>query len=128
MRGYPARLWRWCWLVVVAAPAAWAQVPPLPPQLPELPAGDSGAPQVCVSRYGHTGCAARLYAQLLCRTVGAPLELESLQAQLEEQYQQAAIDFTGITPEQVETAAVRYYSPMLCPERSTTIRQLFDAI
>jgi hypothetical protein len=49
-----------------------------------------------------------------------------LQQQLAEQYEQAAIDFRGISVEQVETAAVRYYSPMLCPDKSQQIRQLFN--
>jgi hypothetical protein len=80
----------------------------------------------CVRRFGHTGCAARLYAQLLCASLGtAEGELERMEAKLAEQYDQAAIDFRGITPEQVETAAVRYYAPMLCPEKSPKIRQLF---
>jgi len=52
--------------------------------------------------------------------------LERMEVQLAEQYDQAAIDFRGITPEQVETAAVRYYAPMLCPEKSPQIRQLFN--
>jgi hypothetical protein len=52
--------------------------------------------------------------------------LERMEAELAEQYDQAVIDFRGITPEQVETAAVRYYAPMLCPEKSPQIRQLFD--
>jgi hypothetical protein len=97
--------------------------------LPSLPEAISPELQSCVSRFGHTGCAARLYAGLLCASIGAaagPSELEKLEAQLAEQYDQAAIDFRGITPEQVETAAVRYYTPMLCPERSPQIRQLFN--
>lgn len=49
-----------------------------------------------------------------------------MEAELAEQYDQAVIDFRGITPEQVETAAVRYYAPILCPEKSPQIRQLFD--
>jgi hypothetical protein len=53
-------------------------------------------------------------------------EVERMEAQLAEQYDQAAIDFRGITPEQVETAAVRYYAPILCPEKSPQIRQLFN--
>jgi hypothetical protein len=86
----------------------------------------------CVRRFGHTGCAARLYAQLLCASMGvasglsADGALERMEVQLSEQYDQAAIDFRGITPEQVETAAVRYYAPILCPERSPRIRQLFN--
>jgi hypothetical protein len=53
-------------------------------------------------------------------------KLQSMEVQLAEQYERAAIDFRGISPEQVETAAVRYYAPMLCPETSPQIRQLFN--
>ena len=102
---------------------------PVPPPLPTLPEAISPELQSCVTRFGHTGCAARLYAGLLCASIGSgagPTELEKMEAQLAEQYDQAAIDFRGITPEQVETAAVRYYAPMLCPETSPRIRQLFN--
>ncbi|MBW0166813.1 MAG: hypothetical protein KXJ49_04895 [Vulcanococcus sp.] len=98
-----------------------------PPPLPAVPEPViSPELEGCVRRFGHTGCAARLYAQLLCASLGtAEGELERMEAKLAEQYDQAAIDFRGITPEQVETAAVRYYAPMLCPEKSPKIRQLF---
>ena len=103
-----------------------------PPPLPSVPETViSPELEGCVRRFGHTGCAARLYAQLLCASMGtanaltAEGELERMEAKLAEQYDQAAIDFRGITPEQVETAAVRYYAPMLCPEKSPQIRQLF---
>lgn len=109
-----------------------AQIP-VPPPLPSVPETViSPELEGCVRRFGHTGCAARLYAQLLCASMGAASgvtgggELDRLETQLAEQYDQAAIDFRGITPEQVETAAVRYYAPMLCPERSPQIRQLFN--
>ena len=104
--------------------------PPLVPLAPETVI--SPELEGCVRRFGHTGCAARLYAQLLCtsmRTANdftAEAERERMEAKLAEQYDQAAIDFRGITPEQVETAAVRYYAPMLCPEKSPQIRQLFN--
>ena len=105
---------------------ALAQFLALPP-LPAVPEPViSPELEGCVRRFGHTGCAARLYAQLLCASLGtAEGELERMEAKLAEQYDQAAIDFRGITPEQVETAAVRYYAPMLCPEKSPKIRQLF---
>ena len=105
---------------------ALAQFLALPP-LPAVPEPViSPELEGCVRRFGHTGCAARLYAQLLCASMGtAEGELERMEAKLAEQYDQAAIDFRGITPEQVETAAVRYYAPMLCPEKSPKIRQLF---
>ena len=103
-----------------------------PPPLPAVPETViSPELEGCVRRFGHTGCAARLYAQLLCVSMGtangltAEGELERMEAKLAEQYDQAAIDFRGITPEQVEMAAVRYYAPMLCPEKSPQIRQLF---
>ena len=99
-----------------------------PPPLPAVPEPViSPELEGCVRRFGHTGCAARLYAQLLCASMGtAEGELERMEAKLAEQYDQAAIDFRRITPEQVETAAVRYYAPMLCPEKSPQIRQLFN--
>jgi hypothetical protein len=99
---------------------------PEPPPLPSLPEAISPDVQDCVSRFGHTGCAARLYARLLCDSVGQVSSSELLQQQLAQQYEQAAIDFRGISVEQVETAAVRYYSPMLCPDKSQQIRQLFN--
>ncbi len=109
-----------------------AQIP-VPPPLPSV-SETVISPELesCVRRFGHTGCAARLYAQLLCASMGAASglsaagALERMEVQLSEQYDQAAIDFRGITPEQVETAAVRYYAPILCPERSPQIRQLFN--
>lgn len=104
---------------------AWAE-PPAPPPLPSLPEAISPDLQDCVSRFGHTGCAARLYARMLCDSVGQLSSNELLQQQLAQQYEQAAIDFRGISVEQVETAAVRYYSPMLCPDKSQQIRQLFN--
>ena len=102
---------------------ALAQVPP---PLPDLPGSVSPELSSCVSSYGHTGCAARLYAQLLCDSVGRFTSTAAMELQLAEQYEQAGIDFRGITPEQVETAAVRYYSPMLCPQKSRLIRRLFE--
>jgi hypothetical protein len=98
----------------------------VPPPLPSLPEAISPELQSCVSRFGHTGCAARLYARILCDSVGQIPSSEALEQQLAQQYEQAAIDFRGISPEQVETAAVRYYSPMLCPDKSEQIRQLFN--
>ena len=114
--------WRLALLALSWAQPAAAQLPPPPPPL--APGLES-----CVTNYGHTGCAARLYARLLCDTIGAPSSpevLQNLEQQLDQQYQQAQIDFRGITPQQVETAAVRYYSPMLCPDKSSQIRQLFE--
>ena len=98
----------------------------LPPPLPSLPSTVSPELQSCVTRFGHTGCAARLYARILCSTVGKRGSTELMEQQLAEQYEQAGIEFRGITAEQVETAAVRYYAPMLCPAKSPEIRQLFN--
>lgn len=109
----PCGLW-------LSAGRAQMEPPPLP-SLPENPQAE------CVTRYGHTGCAARLYAQVLCDTIAVPTPgTATLEQSLAEQYEQAAIDFRGITPEQVETAAVRYYAPMLCPEKSEQILKLFS--
>lgn len=103
---------------------ALAQVPPLP----DLPGSVSPELSSCVARYGNTGCAARLYARLLCDSVGRFTSSAEMEWRLADQFEQAAIDFRGITPEQVETAAVRYYSPMLCPSKSPQIRRLFEGI
>ena len=100
----------------------------LPPPLPDLPGTISSQLGTCVARYGNTGCAARLYARLLCDSVGRFTSSAEMELRLADQYEQAAIDFRGITPEQVETAAVRYYSPMLCPQKSPQIRRLFEGI
>lgn len=95
----------------------------LPPPAPPPPLASDASD--CVARFGHTGCAARLYAQLLCHVVGQPQPIAPLQQVLERQYVEAGIDFRGVTVSQVEAAAVRYYAPMLCPEKSDQIRELF---
>ena len=100
--------------------------PPPPPLAPLLPSDPSPEElSRCVPSYGNTGCAARLYARLLCGVVGLSPMPEGLQQQLDGQYERAAIDFRGISVEQVESAAVRYYVPMLCPARSRQIQDLF---
>jgi hypothetical protein len=48
------------------------------------------------------------------------------QQRLSEAFEREGVSFAGILPEEVETAAVRYYTPMLCPERSPQIRALFQ--
>lgn len=118
-------------LLAPAPGPAQLAVPPPPPLAPPLP-GTPLPPEpsdaelgACVGRFGHTGCAARLYARLLCAVVGQPSIPEDLQAQLDGQYVRAGIDFRGITVEEVEGTAVRYYAPMLCPSRSDGIRELF---
>jgi len=115
--------------LLVAAPIApgLAQLPPPPPPPPpssEAPATDADLGG-CVASYGNTGCAARLYAQLLCASIDTRFNGSQLANQLDLQYAQAGIDFSGISPEQVERAAVRYYAPMLCPTKGERIRALF---
>ena len=109
-----------------AQPEAPPLLPPPPalatPLPPEPSAEEIGR---CVPSYGNTGCAARLYARLLCGVVGQVPMPEGLQQQLDGQYERAAINFQGITVEQVESAAVRYYVPMLCPNKSRQIQELF---
>lgn len=115
--------------LLVAAPIApgLAQLPPPPP--PPPPSTDAPAMESdltgCVASYGNTGCAARLYAQLLCNSIDTRFNGSQLANQLDLQYAQAGIDFSGISPEQVERAAVRYYAPMLCPTKSERIRAVF---
>jgi len=124
-------------LLLVLAPVRSQPLPAPPPPLPSLQPSFQTSPleepspealSVCVPRYGHAGCAARLYARLLCVVVGVSSSLEDLQQQLDEEYQQAAIDFRGISAAQIEAAAVTYYAPMLCPQKSGQIRELFASL
>ena len=114
-------------LVAAPIPPGLAQLPPPPP--PPPPSTDAPATESdltgCVASYGNTGCAARLYAQLLCNSIDTRFNGSQLANQLDLQYAQAGIDFSGISPEQVERAAVRYYAPMLCPTKSERIRAVF---
>ena len=89
---------------------------------PLLPA----VPGACVSRYGNSGCAANLYAQLLCDTVGSAITLQQLEPRLQSAFEQAGINFAGLTAEAIETAAVRSYTPMLCSPKSREIQELFQ--
>lgn len=98
---------------------AWSQPAPAPAPPPPPPASP------CVARYGETGCGARLYAQLLCDSIGRPQPVPSLQQQLQAQFEQAGLHFVGVTPTQVEGAAVRYYAPQLCPAQAGSLRELF---
>lgn len=95
-------------------------------QAQALPALLAPPPPVsaCVGRYGFTGCAGRLYAQVLCEIVGRPVDLRSIEAQLQEQFVAEQIDFKGIAVAQVETAAVRYYVPQICPDKQQQIWSL----
>lgn len=88
--------------------------PPLPPP-----------PSACVIRYGQTGCAARLYAQLLCDSVGHSLPLAGLQQELQARFEEAGLRFVGIGPAEVESAAVRYYAPQLCPAQAGKLHMLY---
>jgi heme exporter protein B len=55
-----------------------------------------------------------------------PALLLAQQARLAEDFEREGISFEGISVDEVETAAVRYYTPMLCQERSPNIRTLFQ--
>ena len=106
-------------------------VPPPPPVLPELlapgpPQASSFALGRCVANLGQVGCAARLYAQLLCDNIGLQTPLNQLHQRLQLSFEQAAIDFQGITPPSIEMAAVRYYAPQLCPQKSEKILDLMQ--
>lgn len=112
-------------------PAASLFVPPPPPVLPELTAPrqpDTSSFELgrCVATLGQVGCAARLYAQLLCDNIGLQTPLSQLHQSLQTSFEQAAIDFQGITPASIETAAVRYYTPQLCPLKSEKIIDLMQ--
>ena len=118
-----------------SAPMA-AQLPPSllvppPPVLPELMLPRQPEPRPmelgrCVASLGQVGCAARLYAQLLCDNIGLQTPLNQLHQNLQSSFEQAAIDFQGITPSSIETAAVRYYTPQLCPLKSEKIIDLMQ--
>ena len=106
-------------------------VPPPPPLLPELlapgpPPSSRFALGRCVANLGQVGCAARLYAQLLCDNIGLQTPLDQLHQSLQSSFEQAAIDFQGVTPTSIETAAVRYYAPQLCPLKSEKIFDLLQ--
>ena len=106
-------------------------LPPPPPVLPELatprpPDANSFELVRCVANLGQVGCAARLYAQLLCDNIGLQTPLSQLHQSLQMSFEQAAIDFQGITPSSIETAAVRYYTPQICPLKSEKIIDLMQ--
>jgi len=106
-------------------------VPPPPPVFPEVlaprpPQSSSVDLGRCVAKLGQVGCAARLYAQLLCDNIGLQTPLSQLHQSLQSSFEQAAIDFQGITPTSIETAAVRYYTPQLCPLKSEKIIDLMQ--
>ncbi|MFM2159024.1 MAG: hypothetical protein RLZZ124_1498 [Cyanobacteriota bacterium] len=97
---------------------------PLPPPLPP----SALTPQQladCVSVYGNGGCAAHLYAQLLCEAVGENTPVRNLQQRLDERYAEAGIDFSGLTASQIERLALADHVPLLCPGKTPAIRDLF---
>ena len=79
----------------------------------------------CTSRFGHTGCSARIYAKLICRTIGASLA-SSEGFKMAKSFDAAGVNFRGITSDEIETAAIRYYMPIICPTRSDMARELFE--
>ena len=91
-------------------------MPALPAPLPPL--------SDCTRRYGATGCAARLYGEVLCEIIGTPADLHRIEQQLGQRFAAEQVLVNGITAEQVETAAVRYYVPQLCPTKSRRIWNL----
>ena len=108
-----------------------AMPPPPPPVLPDVMAprptpSSTFALERCVATLGQVGCAARLYAQLLCDNIGLQTPLSQLHQSLQTSFEQAAIDFQGVTPASIETAAVRYYTPQLCPLKSEKIIDLMQ--
>lgn len=112
-------------IALVAANAAGLGAPVLG-WTTDLPALLEPPPPVsdCVRRYGHTGCAARLYAQLLCEIVGQTPDLDQAQRRLQQRYSDEQIDFAGIAIEQVEATAVRYYVPQVCSPKQEEIWNL----
>ncbi|MEN9541842.1 MAG: hypothetical protein RLZZ459_1933 [Cyanobacteriota bacterium] len=110
-------------LLALLAVAVGAQ--PLPPPPPPGPTGETA--QDCVARFGNRGCAARLYGRLLCQAeaVDYVIPARTLRLQLERDYQQAAIDFTGVTASQIEDLALAQHVPVLCPGATPRIRDLF---
>jgi len=123
------------WSAQLWAPLAAPMVAPLslppPPVVPELMAPPPPEPRSfdlarCTASLGQVGCAARLYAQLLCDNIGLQTPLSQLHRSLQTSFEQAGIDFQGITPASIETAAVRYYSPQLCPLKSEKIIDLLQ--
>lgn len=117
--------------------ASRAQLPPglpPPPQLPQPPAAaspsqpDAAAMQRCVPRYGPSGCAARVYAELLCSLgdQGQPQAVQAGQRWLARSYEQAGLSFSGLSPAQIEQQAVEEQVPQLCPDSSDAIRRLFS--
>jgi hypothetical protein len=119
-------------LILQLAPARSQLLPPAPPPppAPALELADPAAEEInlCVPRFGNSGCAARLYAGLLCAAVGEGAAPQELQQRLEQQYAQAGIDFRGISASQIEAMAVKDEAPRLCPQKSLQIQELFSSL
>ena len=119
-------------LILQLAPARSQLLPPAPPPppAPALELADPAAEEInlCVPRLGNSGCAARLYAGLLCAAVGEGAAPQELQQRLEQQYAQAGIDFRGISASQIEAMAVKDEAPRLCPQKSRQIQELFSSL
>jgi len=119
-------------LILQLAPARSQLLPPAPPPppAPALELADPAAEEInlCVPRFGNSGCAARLYAGLLCAAVGEGAAPQELQQRLEQQYAQAGIDFRGISASQIEAMAVKDEAPRLCPQKSRQIQELFSSL
>ena len=107
-------------------------MPPPPVALPELPSpftpDEAEGVKVCVPRFGNAGCAAHLYAQLLCAVVGETSSILDLKAQLDRQFSEAGIDFQGLSPAQIESEALQDQVPSICPGKGRQILELFSTL
>lgn len=118
-------------LLLTTAQASRAQLPaavPPPPVVERpLPPASSGL-QHCVPRYGTSGCAARLYAELLCSLgdQGLAQDVQAGQHWLAQRYEQAGLGFSDLSPAQIEELAVEEQVPQLCPDSSEALRRLFS--
>lgn len=135
MRGSVCRLLRLVGaLPILLVGSGRAQPLPPPPVFlpPELPApfapDDAEGAKLCVPRYGHAGCAAHLYAELLCAVVGETNPSLDLQSELDRQFREAGIEFDGLAAAQIEREAVQEQAPQICPHKSAQIFDLFNAL
>ena len=125
-------------MLLAAAGPGWSQLLLPPPPLPQLQPQASELVKLepvsaetlrlCVPRHGESGCAAVLYAQLLC-ALGDQPQPQALQLGtrwLSEQFQQAGLSASGVSPAQVEQLAAEEQVPQLCPDSSDALRRLFS--